>query len=202
MRLVCPECTAAYDVPDSMLGGAARRVRCARCSHEWIFDPAAQAAAPPSEPPPEAAPSSPAASATAIAPPPGNELGARRSPGGTSELEELEELFAEARIGAPADDADPASPVPSPAGPAGERGGPLRADERPRASRAGEPRRRGTAAAARSAPARMSPALIAIAWALTIAVLGGGGYAAVAKRTDVMRAWPPSERAYRVLGLE
>ena len=35
MRIVCPSCAAAYDVPDSLLT-AGRAARCARCSGEWI----------------------------------------------------------------------------------------------------------------------------------------------------------------------
>jgi predicted Zn finger-like uncharacterized protein len=34
MRIVCPSCSAAYEVPDSMLGGR-KAVRCARCGDEW-----------------------------------------------------------------------------------------------------------------------------------------------------------------------
>ncbi len=34
MRLVCPHCAAAYDVPPSLLAGR-RAVRCARCGREW-----------------------------------------------------------------------------------------------------------------------------------------------------------------------
>jgi len=34
MRIVCPSCSAAYDVPDSLLT-AGRVVRCARCGGEW-----------------------------------------------------------------------------------------------------------------------------------------------------------------------
>lgn len=56
MRMVCPACSAAYDVPDSLLS-AGRAVRCARCAHQWI--------------PVEAAPPPPApAPAPAIQPPP------------------------------------------------------------------------------------------------------------------------------------
>ena len=39
MRLICPNCAAAYEVPGTMLGAAPRRVRCARCGHEWMFAP-------------------------------------------------------------------------------------------------------------------------------------------------------------------
>ena len=35
MRLVCPHCTAAYDVTPSLLVGR-RAVRCARCTREWV----------------------------------------------------------------------------------------------------------------------------------------------------------------------
>ncbi len=35
MRIVCPDCAAAYEVPDGMLA-ARRPVRCARCGGEWL----------------------------------------------------------------------------------------------------------------------------------------------------------------------
>jgi predicted Zn finger-like uncharacterized protein len=35
MRIVCPSCTAAYDVPGSLLISH-KAVRCARCSEEWL----------------------------------------------------------------------------------------------------------------------------------------------------------------------
>jgi predicted Zn finger-like uncharacterized protein len=44
MRIVCPSCSAAYDVPDAQLT-AGRIVRCARCAVEWT--PVPPAAAPP-----------------------------------------------------------------------------------------------------------------------------------------------------------
>ena len=34
MRLVCPSCSVAYEVPDSLVP-AGRVVRCARCAGEW-----------------------------------------------------------------------------------------------------------------------------------------------------------------------
>lgn len=63
MRIVCPSCDATYEVPDAMLAGGPRAVKCARCGGEWTptLPPAeaptdALAAAPPAEPsPPEAA---------------------------------------------------------------------------------------------------------------------------------------------------
>jgi predicted Zn finger-like uncharacterized protein len=36
VRFACPQCDAAYSVPDSMLI-AAPKVRCVRCGHEWVL---------------------------------------------------------------------------------------------------------------------------------------------------------------------
>ena len=44
------------------------------------------------------------------------------------------------------------------------------------------------------------PALVA-GWAVSIAVLVGLAWAAVTWRSNVMHAWPPSERLYTALGL-
>lgn len=51
MRLICPTCKAAYDVPDQQLGGRARRLRCTRCTYEWILQPVQAAPPPPPDPP-------------------------------------------------------------------------------------------------------------------------------------------------------
>ncbi len=58
MRIACPQCTAEYEVPDRLLQGAARPLRCARCQHEWLVGgPAAPpAAAPQAAATPQAAP--------------------------------------------------------------------------------------------------------------------------------------------------
>lgn len=39
MRVVCPACEAIYEVPESRLVGGRQRMRCARCQHEWDFEP-------------------------------------------------------------------------------------------------------------------------------------------------------------------
>jgi predicted Zn finger-like uncharacterized protein len=59
MRIVCPACQAAYDVPDSLLVPG-RAARCARCGEEWVplAEPMAHEPPPPvreaeeTEPPP------------------------------------------------------------------------------------------------------------------------------------------------------
>jgi len=35
MRLVCRECSAAYEAPDSLFGPQPREVRCNRCGYQW-----------------------------------------------------------------------------------------------------------------------------------------------------------------------
>jgi predicted Zn finger-like uncharacterized protein len=50
MRIVCPTCSAAYDVPDSLVT-AGRSVRCARCGGDWTpVEIAAPEPSPPLEP--------------------------------------------------------------------------------------------------------------------------------------------------------
>jgi len=44
MRITCPACDAAYDVPDARMAGG-RAVRCARCGSDWV--PLADTAPPP-----------------------------------------------------------------------------------------------------------------------------------------------------------
>ena len=51
MRLTCPACAVTYDVPDARIG-AGRRVRCARCQHDWFVEPPSLAATPPESPRP------------------------------------------------------------------------------------------------------------------------------------------------------
>ena len=54
MRIVCPICSAAYDVRDDLLG-AGRTVRCTRCGEEWVAGPTTPDVTLESEPEPDAA---------------------------------------------------------------------------------------------------------------------------------------------------
>ena len=64
MRIACPTCAAAYDVPDALLAAGPRLLRCARCSTEF------SAALPEAKAPPEPEP----APALQAAPPPDSAL--------------------------------------------------------------------------------------------------------------------------------
>lgn len=48
MRIACPACDATYEVPDALIG-AGRKLRCAKCTREWMAQPPA---ATPAVPPP------------------------------------------------------------------------------------------------------------------------------------------------------
>ncbi|MBR0672624.1 zinc-ribbon domain-containing protein [Neoroseomonas soli] len=59
MRIACPACTTEYEVPDRLLGGPARSLRCSRCAAEFPLPqveaaPVAEPVPPP--PAPEPAP--------------------------------------------------------------------------------------------------------------------------------------------------
>lgn len=88
MRIVCPSCQAAYEVPEKLLSGPPKRVRCARCGEQWFpqdaatgedratpepdaplpADPPPPAAVPPSDvPPPDVPPDPPPVAAPPVA---------------------------------------------------------------------------------------------------------------------------------------
>ncbi len=61
MRVSCPACDTTYDVPDRLIG-AGRRLRCARCDHDWMVRPP-----PGTEPAPQAEPAVGTESPTGLA---------------------------------------------------------------------------------------------------------------------------------------
>jgi predicted Zn finger-like uncharacterized protein len=151
-----------YDVPNPILGAAARRVRCARCAHEWMFAPEASESQPLDALPP--GPAVAAADSLELPDPPREH--------------KLERAFARPSITDPA----PLPPPPK-----------LNANEvRPlREERVAKPPN----------TRRASPVLVGFAWVLTVVLLGCFATAVVLMRDDVVKAWPATERAYRVLGL-
>lgn len=74
MRIACPTCAAAYEVPDRLLAGPARTLRCSRCGTDFTLAPAAPpeplAEAPHGEPPSDAPPAAEPPAAEAPAPEP------------------------------------------------------------------------------------------------------------------------------------
>jgi predicted Zn finger-like uncharacterized protein len=66
MRIACPSCGAEYEVPDRLLAGAARTLRCSRCGTDFALPRAAA----PAPAPPEPTPAPPMQAPPAAAPPP------------------------------------------------------------------------------------------------------------------------------------
>ena len=83
------------------------------------------------------------------------------------------------RAFAPTGLAEPAAPAPSP--------------------RVEVPQQRPPRAVLRSR--QPSPAVVGVAWVVTLVLLGCFVAAIVVMRADVVKAWPATERAYRALGL-
>jgi predicted Zn finger-like uncharacterized protein len=39
MQIVCPNCATAYEIPDAVFGGRARKLRCEHCGTQWRAGP-------------------------------------------------------------------------------------------------------------------------------------------------------------------
>lgn len=178
MRIVCPACEAVYEVPDSLLGKP-RPLRCARCGHEWVPQPASGA-------------STAAGLAEHAA-----ERGTAREMGraetdsaetdsaetGSAELERLEvgrpevgraDIVPERRV--PMSRVPVAPPAPS---------DPMLMMFPPLVGR----------------PERSANRVAALGWGVTALLLALVLAAAYVWRADVQAAWPPIQRAYAAIGL-
>ena len=178
MRIVCPNCHAAYEVPESLVTGG-KAVRCARCGTEWT--PAAEA-----PPPPEAAPRP----APPEPPPPGH----APEPEHATEPEhapEPEPLPEPSPIAVP--------PPPEPMAPPGLRAEPRLPGYRSRNVDTEDDARPPPRDDEIAEPRRSHGALIA--WVVSLLVLALLIWAVFAFRGHVMGAWPPSTRLYATLGL-
>ncbi len=206
MRLVCPSCQAAYEVPDAVVGDGSRRMRCARCEQEWTAAEAMPARAavfaagtPPDQPP------------TAANPPQGA-AGVSQTGANPTEVIQPDALQTDALQTGATTTADagarPKNPADAPAEPAAQPGAPpppprsatlppMDDLQWPPIAVPGAARHPHGAAA--RAPSRVGAPMLA--WMLTVVAIGVAVGAAYAWRADVMRVWPPSERVYAALGV-
>lgn len=216
MRIVCPGCEAAYEVPEAMLSPG-RTVRCARCGRDWLPLPEqGQAAAVVEEDIPAAPPVEPPARELAVgelaaeAQDPvmamAAEPGGPRPEGGDAPAEESPGDGPIHATGAPHPDrpasaleADPALALEEP---------PPRSAPQEHASALAEewerPPREGIVVPPRPVPPvtrpEPGPSLV-LAWTLSILVLLAVVAALLIWREEIAVAWPPSQWFYRALGL-
>ncbi len=177
MLITCPNCAAGYDVPDHLLAGAVRRLRCARCAVEWdaqayIGQPNIAAAAI------DQLPRVREVQAVLAEPLPAAPLPTAPLPTAWPETTARQDTglpFGEhaGQLPPPLDD----SQLPS---------GILLSTEAPIRRRAPKE------------PPRLS-ALVA-AWVLTLFVAGSLGWGVWHWRDDVVTLWPPAQRAFSVVG--
>lgn len=180
MRIACPNCAAAYEVPDRLLASGPRALRCARCGQTWT----------PSESvPPQAAP----APEDRPAPPPPSPPPDMVEPEPEPELPPPSPLVRPAPPpppGAEAEDMPDESHRPRPPPLTGRpRSGPTLID--PPLPRLGdEPPHSGR-----------SRIWIILAWAVSLLLLAAAIAAVFAFRDEIAAAWPPAARLYPALGL-
>ena len=188
MRIACPECSAAYDVPAERVPPG-KGVRCARCGGVWT-PVALEDAVPPLvvrepavvvEPAVERASVVERAAVTEVVPVPVPVPAVVPAEPERALVVERPLAVERAEVAAvPA--TEPVRDLP---GDAAEQ--PPVAAEAPVVAAAG--------------PAVRPGVPVWVGWVLTGVVLAGLGGAAVAWRGEVMRAWPASERVYRAVGL-
>ena len=211
MRIVCPGCEAAYEVPEAMLSPG-RTVRCARCGRDWVPLPEqGQAAAvveedipaaPPAEPPARELAAEAQDPVMAMAAEPGGS----RPEGGDAPAEEPPGDGPIHATGAPLPDR-PASALEAgpalaleepPPGPVQQEHDPAPAEEQER------PPREGIVVPPRPVPPvtrpEPGPSLV-LAWTLSILVLLVVAAVLLIWREEIAVAWPPSQWLYRALGL-
>lgn len=208
MDIACPNCNAAYRVPDALLLQR-KPLRCVACGHAWVPElPAeapplpvapilaaavAQTAAPPepSAPPPPPPPveAAPPAAPSPIAAPVVNPPGAPRP----------------ASLPAEATESDTAPPRP-PRGPSTPP--PLAEPKWPRGNGARRTGREEAPAMVEEEEAprprrtrrRLSGVLLLLAWLLSLAVVGGTLTILFLFREDVAEAWSPFLRVVDLIG--
>ncbi len=184
MRIACPACSATYDVPPDRVP-AGRSVRCAKCGGMWAPVPEAALADEPAPAPPVAeapVPAPPVAAAPVAAPEaerPKADVAVAEPPAPhvaeamSNDAPALHDLI----VAAMAHHAAPESATPLSAG------------------------KPASVISERSGGWSESRTIALAGWVLTVLILGAAGWGAVVKRTDIMRAWPNSERAYAAIGL-
>ena len=203
MKIVCPSCDATYEVPDIVVTSR-RKMRCARCTTDWVPGDQLATAAP--EPALDMATQRPPAG---VAPVAAQEAGGPMAPEAAPVREDpavpagfetpLDGLVSEAAPHA----APPEAPEPEVAQPGRRDDEPYQLALRPETHVSvfpASPKLVPPSASPRPTP-RASKAPVAVAWAASIVILAAAIAGFLTYRVPVMKAWPPSVRLYAALGL-
>jgi predicted Zn finger-like uncharacterized protein len=222
MKIVCPACDAAYDVPPSVVSSQ-RKMRCARCAQDWVpREAAAEGVASPA-PAPEPAEAAAAPHTAMPEPGPARSDAAEPEPDAGTGPEPMPAVILPPPPSAvpPVDELafTPASftrfdalpPVIDPLEATGFeplvlKPSQLMASPVAPLLHAVPPRQPGETDASLIVPPAAGaggPSLGAIvaAWAASFALVLGLGWAGVHWREGIMKAWPPSEHLYIALGM-
>lgn len=173
MRIVCPSCDAAYEVPESLLGDDAQVVRCARCGGEWTPERTQ------SDPVPGLIPPAPASAPT-------------------SGFEPDRQVEVAVRPDGVSDDAARPAVQPRAAGGLSER---LAARQRRVEPREPELPSDAFGSLRVSLLSRRMQLFSAAAWLASLTVLVAAAGTLYVRRPEIQAIWPASERLYRLLGL-
>ncbi len=212
MRIICPTCDAAYELPPDRVRPG-RSVRCARCSAQWTPVPAVAAmagalsAAPPLvDTPPPPMPELPPPAPEAILEPPEPVRAEPSQPEPSHPEPSHPEPLPEEPPPAPREPPQlrivPSEPPPEPVFKplVAPEHAPQRAAPPVIAAEPGPPLLAAIAAEPPPPPRGRLPAL-ALAWVATLVTVALLLAATYAFRPQIVRAWPPSERAYDAVGL-
>ena len=88
MQIVCPNCTTAYEIPDAVFGGRARKLRCESCGTQWKAGPPGGEEAPDPSYAPESYTAEPAVLPEEPPQPPGRVFGQAADPSLQAEIRE------------------------------------------------------------------------------------------------------------------
>jgi predicted Zn finger-like uncharacterized protein len=185
MQFICPECSTSYRIAGSAIGPEGRKVKCARCGHNWLQQPeAAETGQEPQRPEEEEIidPTPPAAEDEAVAIEADSaeeEPGAEEAPPADA-TESIDEESIEAEVATSVDEEQVPPPVEA-AEIAEDIEPPVRRTRRP--------------------PPKPAKSAGMVAWAalvllVAVAALGGFFY-----RAEIVKAWPPAGKFYRTVGI-
>lgn len=189
MRIECPTCSAVYDLPERLLSGGSRMLRCAACGNTWSVNPAPEEPAAVPEPAPAAIPAP--------------RVPARQEPlSNDRDFAALMEAVAGVSRGDKAEEpmAGPAEAHPEDAAAMAEQTGAAGHPEPETEQQPAGIPPAAVVARPSAAPARPSFGLT-LAWVATLGGLGALVLAFALYPEEVVTRWPAAARLYEAVGI-